>query len=406
MKYSYQAKDITGARKKGVVEARSKEDVLNFLNVEKLFPLEVVELGEDGGKGVLNQNISFLTGVSAKEVAIFSRQLAIMIESNVPPAEAIEALGDQTKNVFFKEKIYKIAKDVREGTQLSRALGKYPKIFSVFYVNIVRSGEVSGNLPSILNKVADHLESEYEIMSKVRGALTYPSVILIVFVLIFVVIMMFIVPGLVEVLESSGQELPIATKIIIAISDFFVLYWYMALILVLSVIFFFIKFPQTKFGKDVTDKFLINIPVFGNFFKNLYLTRFAENFSTLIASGIAINEALEVVASLIGNNVYRDTILRAKERVVKGESISLVLGQNPKLISPLFVQMVSVGERTGKLDSSLSNVVRFYKRETDAFIDSLSSIIEPILIIGLALMVGLLVAAVLLPMYQVSSSIQ
>jgi len=406
MKYSYQAKDINGNKKRGMVEARSKEDVLNFLNGERLFPLEVIELGEDGNRNVMNKNITLFSSVSMKDVAIFSRQLAIMIDSNVPPAEAIEALGDQTKNVAFKEKIYKIAKDVREGTQLSKALSKYPKIFSVFYVNIVKSGEVSGNLPSILEKVADHLESEFEIRSKVMGAMTYPAVILVIFILIFAVIMIFVVPGLVEVLEGTGQELPIATQIIIAVSDFFVSYWYMVLAIFLGIVAFFIQFPKTPLGKDIFDSVLLKMPVLGSFFKSLFLTRFAENFSTLIASGIAINEALEVVAELIGNNVYKDAILKAKQKVVKGESISYVLSQNPTLISPLFVQMVSVGEQTGKLDSSLSNVVRFYKRETDSFINSLSSIIEPILIIGLALMVGVLVAAVLLPIYQVSTSIQ
>jgi type II secretory pathway component PulF len=406
MKYSYQAKDIEGNKKRGMVEARSKEDVLNFLNGANLFPLEVVELGKDGSRNLMNKKIVLFSGISMKDVAIFSRQLAIMIDSNVPPAEAIDALGDQNRNVVFKEKIYKIAQDVREGTQLSKALGKYPKVFSVFYVNIVKSGEVSGNLPSILEKVADHLESEYEIRTKVMGAMTYPAVILVIFILIFAVIMIFVVPGLTKVLTSSGQELPIATKIIIAISDFFVSYWYMALAVFLGLVTFFIKFPQTKKGKDIFDTLLLKIPVIGNFFKNLYLTRFAENFSTLISSGIAINEAMEVVADLIGNNVYRDTILRAKEKVVKGESMSFVLSQSPEIISPLFVQMVSVGEQTGKLDSSLSNVVRFYKRETDSFINSISSIIEPVLIIGLALMVGVLVAAVLLPIYQVSTSVQ
>jgi type IV pilus assembly protein PilC len=271
---------------------------------------------------------------------------------------------------------------------------------------MVKSGEVSGNLPSILDKVADHLESEYAIRSKMMGAAMYPMVIMIIFVLIFIVLMIFVIPGLVQVLVESGQELPIATKMIITISDFFVNYWYVVITLLLGAAGFFIYYPKTKQGKDVFDRISLSIPIFGPFLKNLYLTRFAENFSTLISSGVTINEALEVVADLVGNNVYRDTILRTKDRVVKGESVSVVLSQQTDVISPLFVQMVSVGEKTGKLDSSLVNVVRFYKRETDIFVDSLSSIIEPILIIGLALMVGFLVAAVLLPIYQISTTVQ
>ena len=218
--------------------------------------------------------------------------------------------------------------------------------------------------------------------------------------------MIFVIPGLVKVLVDSGQEMPIATKIIITISDFFVNFWYIVTGGVIGIIAFFNYYPKTKQGKDIFDRISLKIPVFGPFLKNIYLTRFAENFSTLISAGVTINEALEVVADLIGNNVYRDAIIRTKDRVVKGESIGLVLSQQTEVISPLFVQMVSVGEKTGKLDSSLINVVRFYKRETDIFVDSLSSIIEPILIIGLALMVGFLVAAVLLPIYQISTTVQ
>lgn len=406
MKFQYQAKDINGVEKSGIIDSRSREDVLSFLSSENLYPIEIVQLVDEKDKSPLERKITLFEGVSMKEVAVFSRQLSIMIDSNVPPAEAMEALGDQTRNAFFKEKIYNIAKDVREGTQLSKAFGKYPKIFSVFYVNMIRSGEVSGNLPSILQKVASHLENEYEIKSKVTGAMMYPGIILLVFILIFVVIMIFVIPGLVGVLEEAGQELPIATRIIMAISDFFVSYWYLALIFLAGIITFFVQFPKSKTGKDFFDKLLLKIPILGNFFKSLYQSRFAENFSTLLSAGITVNEALEVVADLIGNNVYKYAILDAQKDVVKGESISVVLSRRPDIMSPLLVQMVSVGEKTGRLDSSLENVVRFYKGETDTFINSLSSIIEPLLIVGLALMVGLLVAAVLLPIYQVSTSIQ
>jgi type IV pilus assembly protein PilC len=406
MKYSYQAKDIKGITKTGALEASSKDAALEVLNNNGLFPIDINEEGEVKKSSGMDIKIKLFSKVSMKDVAMFSRQLAIMIDSNVPPAEAIDALGDQTKKKEFKEIIYAIAKDVREGTQMSKAFGKYPDAFSVFYVNMIKSGEVSGNLPTILEKVADHLESEYGIRSKMMGAAMYPMVIMIIFVLIFIVLMIFVIPGLVKVLVESGQELPIATRIIIAISDFFVDYWYLVLGIIAGLVFFFIKYPKTEKGKDLFDTFSLKIPIFGPFLKNIYLTRFAENFSTLISAGITINEALDVVAGLIGNNVYKNAIIRTRDRVVKGESISIVLAQQTEVISPLFVQMVAVGEKTGRLDSSLVNVVRFYKRETEIFVDSLSSIIEPILIIGLALMVGFLVAAVLLPIYQISTTVQ
>jgi len=406
MKFTYKAKDSKGATRSGEFEAASKDAVLEVLSSNGLFPLEVREVGGVERGAVMNRKITLFDRVSMKDVAMFSRQLAIMIDSNVPPAEAIEALGDQTRNSSFKEKIYKIAGDVREGTPLSKALAKYPNIFGVFYVNMVKSGEVSGNLPKILEKVADHLENEYAIRSKILGAMIYPAVIMVVFVVIFAVLMIFVVPGLVEVLRGTGQELPIATKIVIGASDFMVVYWYIMLVVVLGLVGGFIYFSKTAFGKDLLDRISLKIPVIGPFLKNLYLARFAENFSTLISAGIPINEALEVVADLLGNNVYRDALLDARDRVVKGESVSHVFSQQKGIISPLFVQMAAVGEQTGRLDSSLLNVVRFYNRETSIFVDSVSSLIEPLLIIGLAVMVGGLVAAVILPIYKISTTIQ
>ena len=406
MKFLYKAKDLKGVNRSGEIEAASKEAALEVLSSNGLFPLEMSEAGAKEKQIGMNTKITLFDRVSMKDVSMFSRQLAIMIDSNVPPAEAIEALGDQTKNPSFKEKIYKIARDVREGTPLSKALAKYPNIFGVFYVNMVKSGEVSGNLPKILEKVADHLENEYAIRSKILGAMIYPAVIMVVFVVIFAVLMIFVVPNLVEVLKGTGQELPLATKIVIGASDFMIAYWYIMLALIVILIGGFIYFSKTAFGKDLIDSTSLKIPVIGPFLKNLYLSRFAENFSTLISAGIPINEALEVVADLLGNNVYRRALLDARDRVVKGESVSHVFSQQKGIISPLFVQMTAVGEQTGRLDTSLLNVVRFYNRETTIFVDSVSSLIEPLLIIGLAVMVGGLVAAVILPIYKISTTIQ
>jgi type IV pilus assembly protein PilC len=343
--------------------------------------------------------------ISQKDIVMFSRQLAIMMDSNVSPAEALDALANQTTNKSMQEKLARIATDVRGGVLLSKAFSKYPEIFSIFYVNMVRSGEVSGDLPKILERTADHVESEYNIRSKTMGAMTYPIVILTIFILIFIVIMVFVIPGLVKVLTASGQSLPITTQIIIAISNFFVHQWYIVAAFFAALIAFFYYYPKTKEGKDVFDATILKLPVFGNFFRNLFLARFAENLSTLIAAGIPIADALEVVADLIGNNVYRRVILDVKNRVVKGEGVSYALAVHEKAVTPLFVQMASVGEKTGRLDSSLLNIVRFFKREAEIFIDSLSSIIEPIMIIGLAVMVGFLVASVLLPIYQISTTV-
>ncbi|MDD4409062.1 MAG: type II secretion system F family protein [Candidatus Pacebacteria bacterium] len=405
MKFVFQAKDQTGRTETGFVEAKTREEALDILSKRDIYLLSLEE--KAGGVGV-NKDISIklLNRVSIKEVVIFSRELAIMIESNISPSDALDALAGQTRNKSFREKILKVSSDIRGGTLMSKAFSKFPELFSIFYVNMLKSGEVSGELPRILERIADHLESEYAMRQKTISAMIYPVMILVIFTLIFVVIMIFVIPNLVTILEGTGQELPFATKIIIYTSNFFVNYWYIVLLGASIFAAFAFYYPQTKEGRDVIDRSLLKVPLFGDFLRNIYLARFAENLSTLVAAGIQINEALDIVASIVGNNVYKKIILQTKERVMKGDSFSYILSQYPKEISPLFTQMAAVGERTGKLDSSLTNVVRFYNRESENFVNSISSLIEPIMIVGLALMVGFLVAAVLLPIYQISTTIQ
>lgn len=402
MKFEYQARTRSGDIKKGVIEAVSKMAAIDLLHKNELFPTIIKEEKKEKG---LNTELKIFEGVSSKEVVIFTREIAIMIESNVPPAKALEALGEQMSNKSFKEKIFKVSADIREGVTLSKAFSKYPKIFSTFYVNMLRSGEISGTLPEVLRKIADHLENEYYIKTKTMGAMIYPVVVLVVFAIIFTVVVVYIIPGLVEVLESSGAELPLVTKIVIGVSNFVVNYWWAVLLILIGIASFVNYYPKTKEGKQVTDAILLKVPVLGNFQKNIYMNRFAENLATLLSSGKPITEALEVTADLIGNNVYREIILQARDGVVKGQKISDSLVNYPKYISPLFVQMVAVGESTGKISETLMNVVRFYKTEIETFVDSISDIIEPVLILGLAGMVGLLVAAVFLPLYQIGGTL-
>jgi len=403
MKFTYQARTKDGGVKKGVLEAISKMAAVDLLHKNELYPTVITE----EAKGIsFNMELKFLEkGASQKEIVMFTRELAIMIESNVPPAKALEALGNQTSNKSFKEKIFKISADIREGITMSKAFAKYPKIFSSFYANMIRSGEISGTLPEVLKKVADHLENEYYIKTKTMGAMVYPIVILVVFSIIFIVIVVYVIPGLVEVLESSGAELPLVTRIVIGVSDFVINFWWLLILMVGGLASFLYSYPRTEEGKKVTDALVLNIPIYGKFQKDIMMNRFAENFGTLLTSGKPITEALEVTADLVGNTVYRNLILETRDGVIKGQKVSENLVRYPKLISPLFVQMVAVGETTGRISETLINVVKFYKTEIETFVDSISSLIEPIMILGLAGMVGILVAAVFLPLYQIGGTI-
>ena len=402
MKFSYQARTKDGKVETGTIEASTRKAAIDVLHQNNLFPTAIKEISSRN----LFLQLNYFQGVPLKEIVLFSREMATMLDSKVPLAEALDSLGHQTKNLDFQEKIYKLSMAIRGGSTFSKALSAYPKVFSSFYINMVKSGEISGNLSEVLDRVSIHLEKEYELRSKTLSAMMYPSIVFVVFILIFIVLMVFVIPNLTEVLTAGGRELPLITKIVVGTSDFFK-QWWIVIIGVFAALFFFIKrYSETREGKRLFDRISLHLPILGGFLKNLYLARFAENFSVLITAGIPIAQALEITADLIDNTVYQDIIIESRNRVIKGEPFSSALDRFPEYIPSLFVQMASVGERTGRISTTLMNIVRFYQKEIDAFVGGLSSILEPIMIIGLALMVGFLVAAVVLPLYQMSSVIE
>ena len=331
---------------------------------------------------------------------MFSRQLSIMIESKILPAQALRALAKSAKPVF-QEKIIKISEEVESGTPLSRAFKLYPDIFSNFYINMVKSGEVSGKLSEVLVRVADHLEREYQLNTKMKTAMIYPAFILFVFVAIFFIMMIYIFPQLAAVLIEAKVELPATTKVMMAISDFLRVWWWALILFFIGLVWGMRKYKKTEEGKSAIDSFMLRVPLIKGFLKNIYLSRFAENLSTLVVAGIPIARALDVAAEVIDNNVYRDIITATKDNVVKGKSMSSVLENSPEFISPLFSQMIKIGETTGTMDTTLMKIVDFYKGEIDAFMDGLLSIIEPILIVALGGMVGILVISIYIPLYQI-----
>ena len=402
MKFSYQARTKDGKVETGTIEASTRKAAIDVLHQNNLFPTAIKEISSRN----LFLQLNYFQGVPLKEIVLFSREMATMLDSKVPLAEALDSLGHQTKNLDFQEKIYKLSMAIRGGSTFSKALSAYPKVFSSFYINMVKSGEVSGNLSEVLDRVSIHLEKEYELRSKTLSAMMYPSIVFVVFILIFIVLMVFVIPNLTQVLTAGGRELPLITRIVVGTSDFFK-QWWIAIIGFFAALFFFVKrYSQTREGKRLFDRTSLHLPILGGFLKNLYLARFAENFSVLITAGIPIAQALEITADLIDNTVYQDIIIESRNRVIKGEPFSSALDRFPEYIPSLFVQMASVGERTGRISTTLMNIVRFYQKEIDAFVGGLSSILEPIMIIGLALMVGFLVAAVVLPLYQMSSVIE
>jgi len=400
MKYNYQARTKEGEIQSGVIEASSKEVATALLRKHELY---VTILEEFLAPPLYARKIKLFEKISQSDLVLFSRQLSIMFKSKIPLVEALQTLSNQTKNLDLRERILQLSEDVENGTSFSEALSKHSKIFSTFYVAMVKSGEISGTLSESLEYLANHLEREYHLTSKIRGAMIYPVLALIVVFFVLVLMIFFVVPSLTEVLIGTGQELPTVTKIVVS-SAAFLKKWFWTLILgIIILIFAVFRYSRTKKGKKFFDKISLKMPIIGPFLKMVYLARFAENLSTLISGGLPITSGLQTVGEIVGNSSYQEVVFKAKDRVKKGEPISSILSQSPEIFPPVFIQMVLVGEKTGTLDSSLMNIVNFYKEEIDRTIDSLLSILEPALIIILGIIVAGLALSILTPIYQMIS---
>lgn len=401
MQFNYEARTKTGEVQTGIVEASSKEAALDLLQRYQLF---VTLLEEIKARPFYARKIKLFGGISPKDLVVFSRQLSLMFKSKIPLVQALQTIGQQTRNQNLKEKILAISAEVEGGTTFSLALSRYPKLFSSFYVNMIKSGEASGTLSESLSYLADHLEKEYNLSSKLKGALAYP--IMVVFVVIAVLVMMiyFVIPNLARVLLESNQELPALTRFVISLSNFMRKWGWALLLAVLGGAWFVFRYYfQTASGKALRDRIVLRIPVIKSFLEMVYIARFAENLSTLITGGLPIAQALEITGEIVGNNVYKEIILEIKEEVKKGKNISSVLAKYPERFPPLLSQMVLVGEKTGTLGESLLNVVDFYQKEVERAMESLLSLIEPVMIVVLGLLVAGLMGSVLMPLYKMTT---
>jgi len=401
MKFNYQARTKSGEIQSGTIEASSKEAALSLLHKYDLY----VTFIEKARALFWEKKIAIFERITSKEVVMFSRQLSIMFRSQVSLIEALQTLAEQTKNQNFKEKILKISQEVEGGAPFSKALALYPHIFSSFYVSIVKSGESSGNLSESLDYLAKHLEREYRLLSGVRGAMIYPIFIIVVMFIVLIAMVIFVFPHFTEILTQSQIELPLVTKIVLAFFEFLRKRGWILFGGIVGLAVFLWRYSKSPRGRKILDKFFLGLPLIGSFFKKIYLTRFAENLSTLISGGLPIVQSLEITGDIVGNSVYQKIILKIKEEVKKGRTISSVLSGYPASFPPLTVQMVLVGEKTGTLSKTLEDIATFYQQEVERGIDNLLSILEPVLIVFLGLVVGFVVMAVFIPMYQMMGGI-
>jgi type IV pilus assembly protein PilC len=399
MQFNYVARTKTGEIQSGMVNATSREAAVEALQAGDLIVLSCVLAGT--GPLWLKQ-IKIFQRVKFKDVVNFSRQLAILFSAKVSLVSGLQALSRQQTSLYFREILYNISNDVEAGIIFSKALAKYPKVFSPFYINLIKSGEVSGNLENTLNHLADHLEKQYYLASRLRSAMIYPSFVLFGFIVVAVLMLTMVIPNLTGILEESGQELPIVTRTIIGLSGFLRAWGWFLLLALIGLLVFLWRFARTADGRHFIDRLKLKLPIFGNVFKKIYMARFSENFSTLIKGGLPILQALQISGEVVGNVVFSDIIFRAKEEVRIGNTISAVFEKNKEEIPPMVTQMIFTGEKTGQLDMVLKKISTFYSQEVDAVVNNLSALVEPILIVFLGIGVAILLVAILMPIYNIA----
>lgn len=399
MKYNYQARTQDGELRTGAIDAVTLDVAVSSLQRRGLI---VVSLEPEEEKSFAKGSFGFLKRIKQKDIVILSRQLATLFEAKVPVVESLQVIISEMENPLLEREIISLLDDIQGGAAMSQAMARHPKVFSTFYVNMVRSGEESGKLDETFTYLADYLERAYELSSKAKNALIYPAFVLATFIIVMILMFVIILPQLIPILNEVGGELPIYTRILIGLSNSMRSFGVLILLVCAVLGLFLWRYYQTAAGRLMAHRFQISIPIIGTLYRKLYMARFADNLQTLLSGGIPVVRALEITAEVVGNEVYRLAVLESIESVKGGSSISASLAQHPD-IPPLLSQMIRIGEETGRLDNILKNISRFYQKEVDSAVDNLVDLIEPLMILVLGGGVGLLVAAILMPIYSITA---
>lgn len=401
--YAYTARTKKGAVQKGTIIASNRDAALATLSERSLTPILIKEAREK--KSWINFKNIQIGGVKTKDKVIMSRQLATMVNAGVPIVTALTTLAEQTESPKLKEALEDATKRVKGGSALSDALEKYPKIFDKVFTSMVRAGEQGGILDEILERIAMQVEKDAEIKSKVKGAMIYPGVITTITFIAFMFLMTVIVPKLEGIFDQFGSELPTNTKIMLAISGFIQDFWWLVIAGIIGLIVGFRRMLKNENLRKGWDRLLLKVPIFGTVVLKVNVARFSRIFSSLTTAGVSVLDSIEVTRQSLGNSVIRDGLADSRQRIKNGETISKAL-HSVKVLPPIVTQMASVGEETGEIEKVLSKIADFYEKEVDRVISNLTSIIEPLLIIILGSLVGLIVASVFGPISSLSDVVK
>lgn len=403
MLFNYEAITETGEKKNGAVDAVSKDLAILSIQRRGLIISSIKEAGR--GEGIF-QNITLFGGenIRLKDIVIMSRQISTLFDSQVSALKAFYLLSENTTNKALSKILNEVAEDIKGGIYISQALSKHKGVFSDFYVSMVKAGEESGKLTQTFSYLADYLDRQYQLTAKTKNALIYPAFVISVFIIVMAMMFLFIVPKLAAIIEESGVTVPFFTKIIMFLSDFLVNYGIFILVALVAFVAYIVHFSRTDNGKIYFDRLKISLPVFRNIYTKLYLSRISDNLNTMLSSSIPIVRAIELTSAIVENRIYEDILKNVATLVKEGSSLSEAFARHPEIPS-IMHGMIKVGEETGSIGNILKTLGTFYAREVNDAVDTMVSLIEPIMIIMLGLGVGVLLASILMPIYNIAGSV-
>ncbi|MDZ4661601.1 MAG: type II secretion system F family protein [Pseudomonadota bacterium] len=393
--YKFEAKTTAGKTVSGTIKAKNETDARVRLRAEQLEPLRIVPVLAAGDKG---------TGpVPLKDLQVFTRQFATLVSSGIQIVQCLEMLSNSSSCLPLKAVLNQVIEDVNKGKTLAASLDEHPKAFDKLYRNLIRTGEESGVLEVVLGRLAIYIEKTVKLRGKLKSAMMYPVVIIVVAVAVITGIMVFVIPKFKEMFSSKGKDLPELTQMVINLSEGFLSYWWLIIFVGALIWVTFIQYINTSNGRKVFDHFSLRIPILGSIIQKGCIARFSRTLSTLLASGIPVVEALDVSAKVVNNNDIEVAIMESKESILKGRSIAEPLIKHP-IIPNMVSQMISIGEQTGSMDSMLAKVADFYEEEVDVSVAGLSTLIEPILMVVLGVIIAVLVIAMYLPIFSMADT--
>jgi type IV pilus assembly protein PilC len=395
--FVYSARSITGEVQSGELDLPTKDEVVGFLRKQRLVPVTVRTKPKE-------LSFSFGTGIKTREVVIFTRQFATMINSGLPLVQSLTILAEQTENERFKVIITQVLNDIQAGQTLADSMRRHPKVFTDLYVNMVAAGEAGGILDTILLRLSTFLEKNDALIRKIKGAMTYPAVMLMVVLGATTILLWKVVPVFATIFTDAGMALPMPTMVVLAISEFLQSYIHFLFLGVIALVFAIKKYYGTESGNLRIDQILLRMPVLGPLIRKSAVSRFTRTLGTLISSGVSILDGLEITARTAGNRVVHDAVMKSRASIAGGATISDPLKASG-VFPPMVVQMINVGEQTGGLDDMLSKIADFYDDEVDAAVSALTSVLEPIMIVVMGVVIGGMVVAMYLPMFDMIQTV-